>query len=204
MFPRDPCALHRCNSIPPINPYGKLHTLVVHNFIPIWSCYYKIPRKFSLLFREYFVPTALQFIIHIYTPTDNSRTYRVSAHSQLFRCFAKDFKISFDLPKIPSSLLLLKFSLAWIMVNPISFLILLASLVFIILSPLIQYVEDARIPQSNPRLHPSGSYVIWIWDGSWPINALIVCASKSIELIHFWSERLLLIPWFGNHKISLH
>ena len=43
MFPRDPCALRRCNSIPPINPYGKLHTLVVHNFIPGWSCYYKIP-----------------------------------------------------------------------------------------------------------------------------------------------------------------
>ena len=36
------------------------------------SCYYKIPRKFSLLFREYLVPTALQFITHMITPTDNS------------------------------------------------------------------------------------------------------------------------------------
>ena len=43
MFPRDPCALHRCNSLPPINPYGKLHTLVVHNFTSNCSCYYKIP-----------------------------------------------------------------------------------------------------------------------------------------------------------------
>ena len=146
----------------------------------------------------------LAVLCHLNTPMDNSRTYRVSAHSPLFMCFAKDFKISFDHPKIPSSLLLLKFSLAWIMVNPISFLILLASLVFIILSPLIQYVEDARIPQSNPRIHPAGSDVIWIWAGSWPINALIICASNSIELIHFRSERLLLIPWFGNHKISLH
>ena len=48
------------------------------------------------------------------------------------------------------------------MVNPISLIILLASLVFIILSPLIQYVDDARIPQSNPIIHPSGSDVIWI------------------------------------------
>ena len=112
----------------------------------------------------------LAVLCHLNTPTDNSRTYRVSAHSQLFICFAKDFKISFDLPKIPSSLLLLKFSLAWIMVNPISFLILLASLVFVILSPLIQYVEDARIPQSNPRIHPSGSDIILTWAGSRPIK----------------------------------
>ena len=138
MFPRDFCVLGRCNSIPPISPYGKLHTLVVHNSVPNCSCYYKIPRKFSLFFREYFVPTALQFIIHIYTPTDNSRTYRVSAHSQLFRCFAKEFKIPFGLPKILSNLLLLKFLLACIMVNPISIVILLATFVNIILSPLIQ------------------------------------------------------------------
>ena len=50
----------------------------------------------------------------------------------------------------PQEPIALEFLLACIMVNPISLVILLASLVFIILSSLIQYVEDARIPQSNP------------------------------------------------------
>ena len=65
-------------------------------------------------------------------------------------CFTKVFEILFDLPKILSSLLLLKFLLACIMVNPISLVILLASFVIIILSPLIQYVANARNHQSDP------------------------------------------------------
>ena len=99
-------------------------------------------------------------------------------------CFAKDFEIPFDLSKILSSLLLLKFLLACIMVNPISLVILLASLVFIILSPLIQYVEDACFPQSNPIIHPSGLDVIL--NMSWfSTNQIAVdCAPKSIQLIH--------------------
>ena len=46
---------------------------------------------------------------HLNTPMDNSRTYRVSAHPQLFICFTMVFEILFDLPKILSNLLLLKF-----------------------------------------------------------------------------------------------
>ena len=88
------------------------------------------------------------------------RTYRVSAHPQLFRCFTKVFEILFDLLKILWSLWLLKFLLARIMVNPISLVILLASLVIIILSLLIQFVVNARNPQLEPRIHPSGSDVI--------------------------------------------
>ena len=119
---------------------------------------------------------------------------------QLFMCFTKVFEIPFDLPKILSSLLLLKFLLACIMVNPISLLILLASLVIIILSPLIQFVVKARNPQSDPSIHPSGSDVIL--NMSWfSTNQIAVdCTPKSIQLIHPWSERLLLIPWFGNHN----
>ena len=98
--------------------------------------------------------------------------------------FIKVFEIPIDLPKILSSLLILKFLLACIMVNPISLVILLTSLVFIILSPLIQYVEDARIPQSNPRIHPSGSDVIL--NMSWiSTNQIVVdCTPKAIQLIH--------------------
>ena len=46
------------------------------------------------------------------------------------------------------------------MVNPISLVILLASLVIISLSPLIQYDANARNPQSDPSIHPSGSDII--------------------------------------------
>ena len=46
------------------------------------------------------------------------------------------------------------------MFNPISLVILLASLVIIILSPLIQNIANAHNPQSDPRILPSGSNVI--------------------------------------------
>ena len=71
----------------------------------------------------------------------------------------KVFEIPFDVSKILNNLLLLKFLFACIMVNPISLVILLASLVIIILRPLIQFVANARNPQSCPRIHSSGSDV---------------------------------------------
>ena len=94
------------------------------------------------------------------------------------------FKILFDLPKILRSLLLLKFLFACIMVNPISLVILLASLVIIILSPLIQFVANARNPQSDPRIHPSGSDVILnvSWISTYQIA--IDCTPKPTQLIH--------------------
>ena len=53
-----------------------------------------------------------------------------------------------------------------------------------ILSPLIQYIEDAPIPQSNPRIHPFGSDVIL--NMSWiSTNQIVVdCTPKDIQLIH--------------------
>ena len=74
----------------------------------------------------------------------------------MIHVFHKVFKIPFDLSKILSSLLLLKFLLTSITINLISLEILLAPFVIIFLSPLIQYVANARIPQSDPRIHPSG------------------------------------------------
>ena len=108
--------------------------------------------------------------------------------------FAKVFEIPFGLPKILSSLLLLKFLLVCIMVNPISLVILMASLVIIILSLLIQYVANAHNPQSDPRIHPFGLDVIlnmsWISTNQIAID----CTPKLAQLIHPSSEHLLLIP----------
>ena len=80
--------------------------------------------------------------------------------------------------------MLLKLLFAYIMVNPISLVILLASLVIIILSLLIQFVANARNPQSDPRIHPSGSDVILnvSWISTYQIA--IDCTPKPTQLIH--------------------
>ena len=98
--------------------------------------------------------------------------------------FTKVFKILFDLPKILWSLWLLKFLLARIMVKPISLVVLLTFLVIIILSPLIRFVANARNPQTDPRIHPSGSDVIL--NMSWILTNQIAidCTPKAIQLIH--------------------
>ena len=70
------------------------------------------------------------------------------------------------------------------MINPTSLEILLAPFVIIFLSPLIQYVANARNPQSDTRIHPSGSDVIlnvsWISTNQIAID----CTPKSVQLIH--------------------
>ena len=70
------------------------------------------------------------------------------------------------------------------MVNPISLVILLATFVNIILSPLIQYVANARNPQSDPRIHPSGSDVIFNMSWISTNQIAIDCTPKSTQLIH--------------------
>ena len=68
------------------------------------------------------------------------------------------------------------------MINPISLEILLAPLVIIFLSPLIQYVANARNPQSDPRIHPFSSDVIlnmsWILTNQIDID----CTPKAFNL----------------------
>ena len=90
----------------------------------------------------------------------------------------------FDLLKTLSSLLLLKFLLACVMVNTLNLVILLASLVIFNLSPLIQYVVNARNPQSDPRIHHSGSIIIL--NMSWISTNQIVddFTPKLTQLIH--------------------
>ena len=131
----------------------------------------------------------LAVLCHLNTPTDNSRTYRVSAHPQLIQVFHKSVQNtirSSENPQEPfcswnSCLLAL-----WLI---LSLVILLASLVIIILSPLIQFVANARNPQSYPRIHSSGSDDILnvSWISTYQIA--IDCTPKPTQLIHPWSER---------------
>ena len=94
----------------------------------------------------------LAVLCHPNTPTDNSRTYRVSAHPQLIQVFYKSVQKTIRSSKNPqepfcswnSCLLAL-----WLI---LSLIILLASLVIIILSPLIQYAANVHHHQSNPRI----------------------------------------------------
>ena len=73
----------------------------------------------SPLFRESFELTALQFLALEIPLQIIPRTYRVSTHSQLFLCFAKEFEIIFDLSKILNSPLFLEFLHTCILVNSI-------------------------------------------------------------------------------------
>ena len=120
-------------------------------------------------------------LCHLNTPTDNSRTYRVSAHPQLIQVFHKSvqniIRSSENLQEPfcswNSCLLAL-----WLI---LSLVILLASLVIIILSPLIQFVANARNHQSEPRIHPSGSDVIWNVNWLSTNQIAIDCTPKAIS-----------------------
>ena len=137
---------------------------------------------------------------HLNTPTDNfsplSSIRSSPVDSSISQKYSKDHSIfrksSGAFCSWNSCLLSL-----WLI---LSLVILLASLVIIILSPLIQSVVNARNPQSDPRIHPSGSDVIW--NVSWfsPNQIVVDCAPMSIELIHPWSESLFLILRFVNHN----
>lgn len=85
-------------------------------------------------------------LCYMNTPMDNFSHLPSIDSSPVDPCMSPIFEIPFDLLKILSSLLLLKFLLAYIMVNPISLVILLASFVTIILSSSIQYAADACNP----------------------------------------------------------
>ena len=136
--------------------------------IPHWSCYYKIPQSFLYCSENTLCLLPSSSLPHEYPLQINSRTYRVSAHPQLFMCFTKVFKILFDLPKILWSLWLLKFLLACIMVNPISLVVLMTFLVIIILSLLTQYVANASNHQLILLNYLSSSDVFQTWAGSRP------------------------------------
>ena len=160
-----------------------------HVYSPFIQCFpvdlviTRYPKILSVILRI-LCAYCLAVLCHLNTPTDNSRTYRVSGHPQLIQVFHKVFEIPFDLPKNPqepfcswnSCLLAL-----WLI---LSLIILLASLVIIILSPLIQFVANARNPQSEPTIHPFGSDVI-LNMGWFSTNQIVIdCTPKAIQLIH--------------------
>ena len=138
----------------------------------------------------------LAVLCHLNTPTENSRTYRISAHPQLIQVFHKSVQNtirSSENPQEPfcswnSCLLAL-----WLI---LSLAILLASLVIIILSPLIQFVANARNPQSDPRIHPSGLDVIWNvrWFSPIKLSSIVPLCLLNLSILDqsicFWSFAL--------------
>ena len=98
MFYRVPCTLRRCD--PTTNKsLGVTTYIVVHTVIPRWSYYYKIPWISPYLFREYLVPTALQFLATCISLRIITRSYRVSIHPQLFLCSIRYFVIQSELSR---------------------------------------------------------------------------------------------------------
>ena len=122
--------------------------------------------KFYLVLCDY----CLAVLCYMNTPTDNFSHLQSIHSSPVDSCMSPILEIPFDLPKILSILLLLKFLIACIMVNPISLVILLTSIVIVILSPLIRFVANAWNPQTDRRIHPSGSDVILIMSWFSPIK----------------------------------
>lgn len=108
--------------------------------------------------------------------------YRGFVHPQLFMYFTKVVEIPFDLPKILSSLLLLKFLFACIMVNPIFLAISVDIPCHYHSSPLIQYVANACNPQSDPSIHPPGSDVTPNMNLFLSNQTLIDCRYVSIQI----------------------
>ena len=143
----------------------------------------------------------LAVLCHLNTPTGNSRTYRVSAPSQLFRCFTKIFEILFDPSKILSSFIALQI-LVYFHYGcfPYIWQYSLVSFDTIILILLIQHVCECTQSSINPsklsfRLRHHFEHEL--------VLDQTICRQLclwSIQLIHPWSERLLLILCFGNHN----
>jgi hypothetical protein len=97
-------------------------------------------------------------------------------------------------------LLLLKFLPARIMVNSICLVVFVDIPCLCHFEPIDSMCAYARSHQVIRLNYLSGSDVLP--DMSWfsAIQTFIDCPTKSFQLIHPWSERLLLILSFGNHN----
>ena len=114
----------------------------------------------------------------------------------------------FDLPKIPSSLLLLKFLLACIMVNPISLVIRLTSLVIIIWVCWFDMLWMLAILNQVLEFIPPAQTSFWTWAGYQPIKLPSVVPLSLLNLsilgqsVCFWSFVLeIIIPLLSKHQI---
>ena len=110
------CAHCICNSLPPSNPIDNYMHLPFLKSFPVDLVITRYPKFFSIVPRI-LCAYCLAVLCHLNIPTDNSRSYRVSAHPQLFMCFTKFFEILSDLSRILISLWLLKCLSACILVN---------------------------------------------------------------------------------------
>ena len=152
------------------------------------------------MFRESFCAYCLAVPCRLNTPTDNF-SHLPSIHSSpVDACMSQILEIPFDLPKILSILLLLKFLITCIMVNPISLEILLTSIVIIIwvrwfdllrMLAILKQILEFLLPAQTSFLNMS-----WFLANQIAIDL----TPKSSWLIHPWSELLLLIPWIENHN----
>ena len=119
-------------------------------------------------------------------------------------CFTKVFKILFNLSKILCSLLFLKFLPAYIMVNSIW-------LVVLVHIPCLSHFEPIDSICAYTCSHQVILFKNYLSDSevipdmSWfsAIQTFIDCPTKCFQLIHPWSEVLLLILHFGNHNFFL-
>ena len=138
---------------------------------------------------------------HLNTPTDNTRTYRVSAHPQLFRCFTKVFEILFNPPKILSSFIALQI-LVYLHYGcfPYIWQYSLVSFDTVILILLIQYVCECTQSSINPsKLSFRLRHHFWTWAGSRP-NYLSSIVPLVYSTYPSLLRALLLILCFGNRN----
>lgn len=126
----------------------------------------------------------LAVICHMNTHTDNSSHLPSIRSTPVVRMFHKAFEIRFNLPKNLSNLLLWNFLLAFIMINPISLVILLASFVIINLVNWFNMLRMLAILNQTLEFVLPASDVTP--DMSWlSVNqTLIGCRSMTIELIY--------------------
>ena len=164
--------------------------------------------KFSLMFRESFCAYCLAVPCRLNTPTDNF-SHLPSIHSSpVDACMSRILEIPFDLPKILSILLLLKFLITCIMVNPISLVILLTSIVIIIwvrwfdllrMLAILKQILEFLLPAQTSFLNMS-----WFSTNQLPSVVPLSLLNLSIlgQSVCFWSFVLeIIIPLLSKHQI---
>ena len=146
-------------------------------------------------------PPLLQFFTidkSLWITAHNCRSY---IHPQLLKCFTKYFVLLIDLPIILCNLLLLKLLTACTMANsicPVIFVDILCHYhlespdlihlrMLTIINPFLEFILTAQIS-------------FWTWTGSRQIKPWLIVHLILFNLLSFRSERLLLIPRFGNCK----
>ena len=143
-------------------------------FFPVDLVITRYPKILSVVPRILWA-YCLAILCHLNTPTDNSRTYRVSAHSQLIQVLHKSVRNtirSSENPQDPfcswnSCLLAL-----WLI---LSLVILLASLVIIILSPLINLLRMLAILNQSLEFILPAQTSFETWAGSRQSNCRRFC-----------------------------